>query len=197
MKLPDDGRFPRKKGDDIMGKIYVQAAPEMEDGKTAFWEVNPRHPEGEVFIVAGSEKAPFIVEETPDVITAMSERRLVSVNKRGLSERGAPDDENEDPNERTTNKPSDEELQAAAADLERIKTEQQDREAELARREAELEQRENQARAREEAAKQAKADEEEAAKGEADDPSKPGERQSRTQEAANKQDENGGQRRGR
>jgi hypothetical protein len=62
-----------------MGLIYVKSnLPPTADGgdPVAFWERNPEHPDGEVF-VAGSE--PVQVAETGEVNGAIKDGRVVKV----------------------------------------------------------------------------------------------------------------------
>lgn len=61
--------------------IWVEAGPSLDDGKVAFWERHPDHPDGEVFIKAGDPKSPFEIADTPDVRSAIQEGRLALAQK--------------------------------------------------------------------------------------------------------------------
>ena len=87
-----------------MGKIWVEAHPALEDGRTAFWEIDPAHPKnkanngsgeqgpGEIYIVAGSPNAPFRVEQTPYVNEAIAQQRIVQASRSRTRGEPEPDD---------------------------------------------------------------------------------------------------------
>lgn len=85
-----------------MPKIFVEAHPQLEDGRTAFWEVHPDHPKngkqgpGEVYITAGSPDGPFRLEQTPLVNEAIAQQRLVQASRRRSSAEAEPESTDDD-----------------------------------------------------------------------------------------------------
>jgi hypothetical protein len=69
----------------VANTITVKAGPTIEAGRVALWDRDPAHADGEVFLAkahAGQDDEPIEVAETPGVIIALGEGRLVRAERR-------------------------------------------------------------------------------------------------------------------
>jgi hypothetical protein len=65
--------------------ITVAAGPTCAPGQVAIWEINPEHPDGEVFLAApqaGQEAEAVEVARTPEVSKRLSDGRLVETDEK-------------------------------------------------------------------------------------------------------------------